>query len=253
MTMPAIFIGHGNPMNALDNTDYSRAWAALGRSLPRPRAILSISAHHYVPFTLVTPHQKPPTLHDFQGFPGELYDIRYPAPGSPELARQIRKLLAPLSVGDDADWGLDHGTWSVLVHLFPDADIPVVQLSINESEPHRFHYELGKRLAPLRNEDVLIMGSGNVVHNLALWHPGDTTPFDWAVRFENRVRTRLEAGDHDSLIDYGGQAAGLAVPRPDHYLPLLYILGLRRQTDALSYPVTGMDGGSVSMLAVRLG
>ena len=255
--MPALFVGHGNPMNAISKNAYTDAWAAIGRSVPRPRAVLSVSAHWYVPACAVTATPAPPTIHDFGGFPEALYEVTYPAPGSPELARRVGELLAPVAVGLDTEWGLDHGTWSVLTHMFPDAHIPVVQLSIDKRQPPGFHYELGKRLAPLRDEGVLIVGSGNLVHNLHAYAWGDrgTLPFDWAVRFEDRVRELLLAGDDAPLVAYEslGRDAMLSIPTPDHYLPLLYLLGLRRAGEPLSFPVEGVDGGSVSMLAVRFG
>ncbi len=190
-SMPAIFFGHGNPMNALLNNRYTEAWRALGTSLPRPRAILMISAHWYVPGTAVTAMARPRTIHDFGGFPAELYRYDYPAPGDRALAGRVRELLAPLDVAlDEREWGLDHGTWSVLCHAYPDADVPVVQLSIDETQAPRVHYELGRRLAPLRDEGVLLAGSGNLVHNLHTfaWGAHPVEPFDWAVRFEAQAR-----------------------------------------------------------------
>ncbi|HEX8843244.1 MAG TPA: 4,5-DOPA dioxygenase extradiol [Pyrinomonadaceae bacterium] len=255
--MPAIFFGHGSPMNALVGNEYTRGWAALGEELTRPRAVLSISAHWYLPGTFVTAMQSPRTIHDFGGFPGELYEVQYPAPGDPELARRVQELLAPLPVGLDTRWGLDHGTWSVLCHVFPLADVPTIQLSIDETEPAEFHYEIGKRLAPLRDEGVLIVGSGNLVHNLHTyaWGRHKVEPFDWAVRFEERARSLLLAHDHAPLIAYEslGRDAMLAAPTPDHYLPLLYIMALSREGDEVSFPVEGFDGGSISMLTVRIG
>ena len=165
MTMPAIFFGHGNPMNAILQNDYTEAWSAIGRNIPRPKAILCVSAHWYIPAVAVTAMPSPRTIHDFGGFPRELFAVDYPAPGSPDLAERVRELLGDDVIADESNWGLDHGTWSVLVHVFPDADIPIVQLSINEAETAAFHYEFAKRLSPLRDEDVLIMGSGNIVHN----------------------------------------------------------------------------------------
>ncbi|TWJ17573.1 4,5-DOPA-extradiol-dioxygenase [Geobacter argillaceus] len=255
--MPAIFFGHGNPMNAVSKNVYTEGWRAIGRSIPRPRAILAVSAHWYIPGCGVTINAAPPTIHDFGGFPQELYEVAYPAPGSPELARRVRDLLSPLPVELDESWGLDHGTWSVLTHVFPDADIPVVQLAIDERQPSTFHYELGKRLAPLREEGVLVAGSGNLVHNLHsyAWGRDGVNAYDWAVRFEKRARDLLLAGDDAPLVAYEGlgRDAMLSVPTPDHYLPLLYVLGLRRKDDPVSFPVEGVDGGSVSMLAVRIG
>ncbi len=255
--MPVVFFGHGNPMNALADNAYSRGWAAIGRAIPRPRAVLSVSAHWYVRGTFVTAMPAPPTIHDFGGFPEELYRIAYPAPGDPLLAERVRKLLAPLSVGPDVDWGLDHGTWTVLRHVIPRADIPVVQLSIDKRQPAEYHYEVGRRLAPLRDEGVLIAGSGNLVHNLHAyaWGRHGAAPFDWAVRFEGKVRELLAAGDDGPLIacETLGRDAALSVPTPDHYLPLLYVIATRRDRDPIRFPVEGVDGGSVSMLAVRIG
>jgi 4,5-DOPA dioxygenase extradiol len=255
--MPAIFFGHGNPMNALRNNAYTESWAAIGAVIPRPRAVLSVSAHWYIPETAVTAMTEPPTIHDFGGFPQRLYDFQYPASGDLELAKRISDLLAPVIVGLDQQWGLDHGTWSVLAHVFSEADIPVLQLSIDNTKPAAFHYDLGKRLAPLRDEGVLLIGSGNVVHNLGayMWREPGREPYDWAVRFEQRVRDSLLAGDDDALIAYQsfGRDAQLSAPTPDHYLPLLYIAGSRRPGEPTSFPVQGFDGGSMSMLAVQIG
>lgn len=255
--MPAIFFGHGNPMNALDDNAHTRAWAALGAALPRPKAVLCISAHWYLPATAVTAAERPRTIHDFGGFPRELYQVQYPAPGAPELAERVARLLEPSPVGMDRSWGLDHGTWSVLAHVYPEADVPVVQLSIDETKEARWHYELAKRLTPLREEGVLIIGSGNIVHNLHTysWGKRAVEPYDWAVRFETMARERLGAGDFDPLVAYEtlGRDAMLAVPTPDHYLPLIYVLAQHRQDEPISFPTAGFDGGSISMLAVRLG
>ncbi|UFS70455.1 4,5-DOPA dioxygenase extradiol [Geomonas sp. RF6] len=256
-TMPALFVGHGNPLNALYTNSYTRGWEKIGRSLRRPSAILSISAHWYIPRCAVMANAAPRTIHDFGGFPQELYDVHYPAPGSPGLAERVKELLAPVSAELDESWGLDHGTWSVLKHLFPDASIPVVQLSIDERQPAPFHYALGKRLLPLRDEGVLLLGSGNLVHNLHsyAWGEGGGKPYEWAARFEERVRELLVAGDDPQLVSYEelGRDAMLSVPTPDHYLPLLYVLGARKEKDRITFPVEGVDGGSVSMLAVRMG
>lgn len=255
--MPAIFFGHGNPMNALADNDYSRAWAEIGRSMPKPKSILCVSAHWYIPAVAVTAMERPRTIHDFGGFPRELFEVQYSAPGSPELAARASELLAVDAFQETSRWGLDHGTWSVLVHVFPDADIPVVQLSINEAEPAAFHYELGKKLAPLRDEGVLVMGSGNLVHNLHTyaWGRHDIEPFDWAMRFDSQARQLIAAGDHKPLVDYEslGKDALLSAPTPDHYLPLLYILALQRADDVVSFPVSGFDGGSISMTSLRVG
>jgi 4,5-DOPA dioxygenase extradiol len=255
--MPAIFVGHGNPMNAIERNDYTGGWARIGNSVPRPKAILCVSAPWYKPFTAVTAMQNPPTIHDFGGFPRELFEFQYPAPGEPALAVRIQKLLAPVEVGLDNRWGLDHGTWSVLCHVFPQADIPIVQLSIDEIQPAEFHYELAKRLAPLREEGVLIVGSGNVVHNLHVyaWGREPVEPFDWAVRFEQLVRESISSRNHEPLIKYEslGRDALLSAPTPDHYLPLLYVLALQRDEDEVGFPVEGFDGGSVSMLSIQIG
>src|SRR5215217_5457980 len=188
--MPAIFFGHGNPMNALEKNDWTEAWATIGRTIPTPRAVLCISAHWYLPATLVTSTSAPRTIHDFGGFPQELFQFQYPAPGDPELARQVSELLKPIDVGLDNRWGLDHGTWSVFCHVYPNAEVPIVQLSINETKPSAFHFEIGKRLAPLRDEGILIAGSGNMIHNLHTyaWGKHMPEPFDWAVRFETQAR-----------------------------------------------------------------
>lgn len=255
--MPAIFIGHGNPMNALSKNNYTEGWASISKSIPRPRAILSVSAHYYIPFCMVTSSTSPPTIHDFDGFPEELYQVDYAAPGSPDLARRVKTLLQPTEVRLDENWGLDHGTWSVLIHVFPKADIPVVQLSIDETQPASFHYEVGNRLRPLREEGILVVGSGNMVHNLAAynWKNKDIPPFAWALRFETYVREMLLEDDAAALINYRhfGEDATLSVPIPDHYLPFLYILGLRTEMEKVSFPVKGIEGGSVSMLAVQIG
>jgi 4,5-DOPA dioxygenase extradiol len=255
--MPAIFFGHGNPLNALADNEYTRGWAAIGRQIPRPAAILCVSAHWYVPGVAVTAMESPRTIHDFGGFPKELFEVQYPAPGSPDLAARVSDILDGDALLDHGRWGLDHGTWSVLCHVFPEADIPVVQLSINETEPADFHYALARRLAPLRDEGVLIIGSGNLVHNLHTyaWGKHDVEPFDWALRFEEEARSRILAGDHEPLINYEslGRDAMLSVPTPEHYLPLIYILGLQNETDDVAFPVAGFDGGSISMTAVRIG
>jgi 4,5-DOPA dioxygenase extradiol len=255
--LPAVFLGHGNPMNALQANAWTRAWAALGAVLPRPRAVLAISAHWYVAATAVTAMRTPRTIHDFGGFPRELFEVSYPAPGDAALAMRVQQLLAPLPVLADHAWGLDHGTWSVLRHMFPHADVPVVQLSIDETQPPAFHHEIGVRLRPLREAGVLLAGSGDVVHNLHAyaWGRHAQQPYEWALRFEARVRAYLEAGHHSPLVDYPslGDDALLAVPTPEHYLPLLYVLGASWPGEAVSFPVEGMDGGSVSMLAVRFG
>ena len=255
--LPAIFLGHGNPMNALLNNRYTEGWRRFGQETAKPRAVLAVSAHWFVPGTAVTITTVPKTIHDFGGFPRELYQVQYPAPGDPELARQVQKMLEPLPVRLDESWGFDHGTWSVLRHVYPDADVPVVQLSIDETQPASFHFELGRKLAPLREEGILILGSGNLVHNLHAyaWGQQIAEPYDWAIRFENMARERLIAGDIQPLIEYEklGRDAQLCIPTPDHYLPLLYVIASRQQGEVISFPVEGVDGGSISMLAVQVG
>jgi 4,5-DOPA dioxygenase extradiol len=255
--MPALFFGHGNPLNAIQTNGYTEAWAQIGRNVPRPKAIVCVSAHWYLPATLVTAMEKPRTIHDFGGFPRALFEVTYPAPGAPELVGRLRTLLAPAEVSGDTEWGLDHGTWSVLVHVYPEADIPIVQLSIDETQPASFHYELGQRLAPLRDEGILVIGSGNIVHNLHAyaWGKHVPEPFEWAVRFEKLAREQIVKREHQPLIDYEalGRDAQLSAPTPDHYLPLLYILGLQQEDDRVTFPVEGVDGGSISMLTVQLG
>ena len=253
--MPAAFFGHGSPMNALADNQYTRAWRDFGRSVPKPRAILVISAHWYINATAVTAMPRPRTIHDFFGFPSALFDVQYPAPGLPVLAEEISDIVKPTWVGADADaWGIDHGTWSVLRHAFPKADIPVVQLSINADKGLDYHLELGARLAPLRERGVLIVASGNVVHNLGGidWDMEDSG-FDWAERFDDEAK-RLMLGDPaevatlDAHRDYRQ-----AVPTPDHFIPLLYLAGLAEAGG--SRPELLIDGynyGSLSMTAYTL-
>lgn len=252
--MPVVFFGHGNPMYAIEPNVYTDGWAQLAATLPRPRAILCISAHWYTQGTSVTAMPQPRTIHDFGRFPQALFDVQYPAPGAPALAARVCDLLKPDKISMDTQWGLDHGTWSVLVHAYPQADIPVIQLSIDATKPNAFHYELGQRLAALRDEGVLIIGSGNVVHNLSLakWQNDDPAPYDWATRFNAQVRDFVLQGNHAPLIDYMdlGEPAHLSVPTPDHYLPLLYVLGAMRDSDKITFPVDGIDMGSLSMLSI---
>ena len=251
--MPALFVGHGN---ALARNPYTEAWRQFGRRIPRPNAILVISAHWYTRGTAVTAMAQPPTLHDFGGFPQALFEMQYPAPGAPALAARIRDLLAPLEVRLDRDWGLDHGAWSVLTHMFPAADAPVVQLAIDATQPASFHYELGQRLRPLREQGALIIGSGNVVHNLrrARWDE-HAPPYDWAVDFNQQVRDLLLRGEHASLIGYEqlDAAAALSVPTPEHYLPLLYVIGAQGADERASILVDDIAMGSISMLSVVIG
>ena len=255
--MPAIFVGHGNPMNALARNQYTDAWRQLGLTVPKPSAIVCVSAHWYVSTVAVTAMRQPRTIHDFGGFPRELYAVTYPAPGSPELAQRVASLLAPLPVELDHSWGLDHGTWSVLRHVYPDAAIPVIQLSIDETRAAADHYQIASRLAPLRDDGVLILGSGNIVHNLHAyaWGNHSAAAYDWAGRFERLARQLLADADFAPLVDYEslGPDALLSAPTPDHYLPLLYVIAQRQQDEPVSFPVAGFDGGSISMLSVRIG
>ena len=253
--MPAAFIGHGTPMNALDHNRYTESWRSFAESVPRPRAILAISAHWYINATAVTAMTAPKTIHDFFGFPDELFAVRYPASGDPALAEEIIDVVKPTWVGRDLDsWGLDHGTWSVLVHMFPDADIPVVQLSIDASKPFEYHVALGAQLAELRQRGVLILGSGNVVHNLGIleWNQPDAA-FDWARDF-NEAAMRLmteDPGDITRLRQH--DAFRLAVPTPDHFLPLLYLAGLASATgQGANVLVDGYAMGSLSMTSYTL-
>ena len=255
--IPTIFFGHGNPMLTVSQNVYTKGWAETGRSLPRPKAVLAVSAHWWGRGISVTASPSPETVHDFYGFPRELFEIEYRAPGSPELASRVRELLAPEDVVLDQDRGLDHGVWTVLRHVFREADVPIVQLRMDASRPSEFHYELGRRLAPLRQEGVLIVGSGNIVHNLSLysWEARESFGFDWAERFERRVKEFLAVRDDAALTGYEqlGPDARLSIPTPEHYLPLLYVLGAGDKEEKPSFPVAGMDGGSMSMLTVRVG
>lgn len=254
---PALFLGHGNPMLAIADNRFTNAWREIGRALPSPKAVLCISAHWYEPTRAVTASASPDTIHDFGGFPPELYEVRYPASGDPVLAERVASLLRSDGYGLDQQRGLDHGAWSVLLHVFPDADVPVVQLSIDRRQPERWHWELARKLLPLREAGVLIVGSGNLVHNLNsyAWESADVEAFDWARRFEGTVRDHLTRSDFDPLVEYRqlGPDARLAVPTPDHYLPLLYVLAQVRDGDDITYPIEGFDGGSMSMLAVQVG
>ena len=254
--MPAAFVGHGSPMNALEHNRYTDAWASFAAGMPRPRAILAISAHWYINATAVTAMAQPHTIHDFFGFPDELFAVRYPAPGDPGLAADIAELVKPTWVGSDLDsWGLDHGTWSVLVHMFPDADIPVVQLSIDATKPFEYHVALGAQLAGLRQRGVFIIGSGNVVHNLGLieWNRPDAA-FDWALEFNEAAMTLMTSSPGQAADLQNHDQYRLAAPTPDHFIPLLYIAGIAAATGAT--PEVIADGcmmGSLSMTSYTVG
>lgn len=252
--MPAAFVGHGNPMNALERNRYTEAWRVFGESVPRPRAILVVSAHWYTNATAVTAMPRPRTIHDFYGFPDALFEVQYPAPGLPELAEQVADVVKPTWVGGDIDsWGIDHGTWSVLVHAFPDASIPVVQLSLNAFKDFDHHLELGRKLGALRDHGVLIIGSGNIVHNLrAVDYRQHDSGYDWAIRFDEVAREMLQSTPTEVTTLDGHPDFGKAVPTPDHYLPLLYIAGLADK-EPLNVLVKGHAAGSISMAAYTLG
>ncbi len=252
--MPALFVGHGNPMNAVEDNAYTHAWEKLGRELIRPRAILCISAHWEAEGSRVSIQTNPRTIHDFYGFPQQLYDVRYPCMGSPELAKEIIRLCGQ-DVAPDETWGIDHGTWSVLCRMYPEADIPVVQLSLDYRKTPGRHFELAGMLRPLREQGVLIIGSGNLVHNLRLMKfSPDAEPYGWAVSFDETVAQLIRARQYDRLIEYHelGREAELSIPTNEHYLPLLYVLALARADESATFPVTGIDLGSVSMRAVKI-
>lgn len=256
--MPALFLGHGSPMNVLEDNRYTRVWQQLGETLPRPRAILAISAHWYTRGTAVTAMSNPRTIHDFGGFPQALFDVRYPAPGSPALAQRVIDLLAPVAVQADQQWGFDHGSWGVLAKMYPQADIPLIQLSIDGTQPAAWHFALGRKLAALRDEGVMLVASGNVVHNLrtARWH-GENTPYPWAESFNNYVKANLQwqgLDEQHPLVNYLAHEGGsLSNPTAEHFLPLLYVLGTWDGVEAMTIPVDGIEMGSLSMLSVLVG
>ncbi len=255
--LPALVVGHGSPMNAIEDNEFSRAWAEVGRSLPRPEAILCVSAHWETSGTQVTAMETPRTIHDFSGFPRELNEYRYPAPGSPALAGLVRETLAGSApVALDQTWGLDHGTWSVLTRMYPQADLPIVQLSLDQTRPPADHYRIGQALRPLRRRGVLIVGSGNVVHNLGLARFDlEGRAYDWAAEFDETLRRLIAAGDHRAVVEYErlGRAASLAIPTNEHYLPLLYVLGLQEEGEGVEFFAEGMTFGSLSMRSIRVG
>jgi 4,5-DOPA dioxygenase extradiol len=256
--MPVLFLGHGSPMNAIEDNDFVRTFKKLGTELQRPNAILCISAHWETKGTFVTAMQNPKTIHDFGGFPKELFDVQYPAPGSPELALETQKIIQKTEVGLDDKWGLDHGAWSVIKHLYPNADIPVIQMSIDYSQPASYHYELAKELSSLRQKGVLIIGSGNMVHNLRLvaWNKlNEQFAFDWALEANEKMKSYILNGDHQKLIDFRsqGKAFDLAIPTPEHYLPLIYALALKDEKEEVTLFNDQSLAGSLSMTSVKIG
>lgn len=255
--MPVMFIGHGNPMNAIEENAYHKSWQALGKSLPRPQAILSVSAHWITKGTKVTGMSHPKTIHDFGGFPKKLFDQQYPAPGSPAFAALAKELVTYSHIQTDDSWGLDHGTWSVLLPMYPAADIPVFQLSLDYDQPPTYHYEIGKQLNKLRDKGVLIIGSGNLVHNLGMVDWGNTgKTFDWALEFDSKFTQWMDKGDHASVLNYQkllGSTATMAHPSYDHLLPLFYILGLQQKNEKISYFNDRIDMGSISMRSMLIG
>ncbi len=255
MKMPALFIGHGSPMNALERNRYTEAWRLLGASIPKPRAVLCISAHWLTRGLAVTVMPRPRTIHDFGGFPQALFDVQYPAPGSATLAARVCELLTPLPVALDTEWGLDHGAWSVLVHLFPRADVPVVQLSLDATQPEAFHYAVGQKLAALRDEGVLILGSGNVVHNLRRLNMQTGIAHDWAQRFEAFAKHAITVRDYAALMKWQAQGAdaALSTPTPEHYWPLLPVLGTQGTDESAEIVIDGIELGAISMMTVQIG
>jgi 4,5-DOPA dioxygenase extradiol len=256
--MPVLFVGHGNPMNAIEDNVWSRGFRDLARALPRPKAILAVSAHWYVEGTFTTANERPKTIHDFGGFPDALFRVQYPAPGDPNLARRVVELVGERRASVDSTWGLDHGTWSVLMHLLPAADVPVVQLSIDGRLAPAEHLAIGRALAPLRDEGVLVLGSGNLVHNLrhafGAWHRGETQTPEWARDFDLAIARALEAHAADHLVRALESDAGrLSHPTPDHYLPLLYAAGASTLGDTVRFPIEGFDMASLSMRSVVFG
>ena len=252
--MPALFVGHGSPTNAIEDNEFSRAWADMGGAIPTPAAILCISAHWETAGTSVTAMESPETIHDFYGFPQPLHEMRYPAPGSPSVAQRVRESVQKTEVRLNHDWGLDHGAWSVLCRMFPAAAIPVVQLSLDRTKDAAFHYALGRELRTLRSQGVLILGSGNIVHNLGLIRWRDTA-YDWAVEFDKAMKSLILSRDHDAVVRYDrlGRTAQLSVPTNEHFLPLLYVLGLQEDDDTVSFFAEKVTLGSISMRSLRIG
>lgn len=257
--LPVLFIGHGSPMNGIEDNEFSRNWAKMGSEIPKPKAVLVISAHWLTRGTHITAMNNPKTIHDFGGFPQELFDVQYPAPGNPELALAAKQLITSTDVGLDHDWGLDHGTWTVVRHMYPDANIPVLQLSIDYSKPPQYHYDLAKQLASLRKKGVLIIGSGNMVHNLRMvaWDKLNDSEYayDWATEMNTVFKSKIADGNHKALIEYETlhKAAKLAIPTPDHYYPMLYNLALQDNKDDVSFFNDKAVGGSLTMTSVKIG
>jgi 4,5-DOPA dioxygenase extradiol len=257
--MPVLFLGHGNPMNAIEENQFVQGFRNIGKEVPRPNAILFISAHWLTKGTKVTAMEMPQTIHDFGGFPQALFDVQYPAPGSPELAKETQQILSPTQVDLDESWGLDHGAWSVIKHLYPNADVPVIQMSIDYSQPAQYHFELAKKLSELRNKGILIIGSGNVIHNLRLADFAKINAidfgYDWAIEAREITNKLLLDGNYEALVQYEKlpKAVQLAIPTPDHYIPLLYILGLQQKNEQLSLFNDKLVAGSLSMTSVKIG
>ncbi len=254
--MPVLFAGHGNPMNAILDNSFTKGWSNSVKDLKTPKAILCISAHWETKGTFVTAMEKPKTIHDFYGFPKALFDLQYPSPGSPDYAKEVTELVKKTTVKLDYDWGLDHGTWSVLVKMYPKADIPVFQMSLDYSQSAQYHYDLAKELAGLRKKGVLIVGSGNIVHNLRMADLSDKAePYDWAIEFDATAKKLIDSGDHQKLIDYKklGNSALLSIPSPEHYLPLLYTLALKEKDEKVSYFNEEIAFRSGSMRSVKIG
>lgn len=256
---PVLFIGHGSPMNGIEDNEFSQTWAKMGEQIAKPKAVLVISAHWLTRGTHITAMDEPKTIHDFGGFPQALFDVQYTAKGNPELASATANLITSTNVGLDHDWGLDHGTWTVVRHMYPDADIPVLQLSIDYNKPPQYHYELAKEIAALRKKGVLIIGSGNMVHNLRMidWQRLNEPNygFDWAIEMNAIFKQKIANGNHQALIDYEtlNKGAKLAIPTPDHYYPLLYTLGLQDKKDEISFFNDKLVGGSLNMTSVKFG
>ncbi len=255
--MPLLFLGHGSPMNAIEENEFVTEFKKLGKDLVRPNAILCISAHWETKGTFVTAMQNPKTIHDFGGFPQALFDVDYPAPGSPELAKETKKVITKTTVGLDDKWGLDHGSWSVIKHLYPNADVPVIQMSIDYTKPPQYHYELAREMNKLRQKGVLIIGSGNMVHNLGMvaWNKlNETYAFDWAIEANEKMKSHILSGDHQKLIDFRsqGKAFDLAIPTPEHFLPLLYTLALKEANEKITLFNDKPIAGSLSMTSVKI-